>query len=187
MLEIFIPGGQEFWDDVHERFVSCDKSITLRLEHSLLSLSKWEAKWHIPFVDNKNLTFEQTLDYIRCMSVDSKINPDAFLFLTLKDIEKIKAYIDDPMSATTFGYIGTKPRRAYINNERITSEVIYYWMAASQIPFECEKWHLNRLITLIRVCSEKNDPKKKKVPPKELAQWRRAENERRRAMLNSSG
>lgn len=181
MLEIAIPGGQEYWDEDNNRFVSLEKGVTLRLEHSLLSLSKWEAKWHIPFVDNKNLTFDQTLDYIRCMSVDSKVDQNAFMFLTLKDIQKIKDYIDDPMTATTFSYFGTKKPRGKIGNERITSEILYYWMAASQIPFSCEKWHLNRLITLVRVCSEKNDPKRQKVPPKELAQWRRAENARRLA------
>lgn len=188
MLEITIPGEQELWDAGNERFIECKNNVVLRLEHSLLSLSKWEAKWHISFVDNDNLSVEQMLDYIYFMSLDSKIDPNVLLFLTEADINRIKDYIDNPMTATEFMSFGREKPGSKRNQSKITSELIYYWMIACQIPFSpCEKWHLNRLITLIRVCSEKNNPNKKKIPKRELASWYRNENERRKALMHTKG
>lgn len=157
MLEITIKGS-ELWDESTEQFVHVD-GCTLKLEHSLLSISKWESKWKKPFLtDSKKYekTQEETLDYIRCMTVYPKVDPSVYLGLTEQNIKEITDYISDPMTATTFRKTNDPPSR-----EIITSELIYYWMVALKIPFECEKWNLNRLLTLIRICGIKNRPPKK--------------------------
>lgn len=182
MLTLYIP-GQEFWDSKHEIFVTT-KPTTLTLEHSLLSLSKWEAKWCTPFLSSNNLSNEQLLDYIRCMVINPK-DPDANLFLSLSNemIEEINSYINKPMTATVFSDKNQKQSR---QREKITSELIYYWMITFNIPFECEKWHLNRLLTLIRLCSIKNTPPKK-MSKGEIYNRNQALNAARRAKLHSKG
>ena len=181
MLTIKIPITQEGWDEVKEEFVEA-KYQTLQLEHSLVSLSKWESKWKKPFFSKKGMTTEETLDYIKFMTVSKNVDPDVYDHLSRENIEEVMAYIDDPMTATTFSNDG----KSGSNREVITSELIYYWMIASNIPFECQKWHLNRLITLIRVCSIKNNPPKKRSK-RDIMSQNAALNAARRKQMNTKG
>ena len=164
MLVLDIP-GQEFWDEKKEQFVSMNPT-TLKLEHSLISLSRWEAKWHKPFLNEKTeKSVEETLDYIRCMTLNPNVDPEVYTRITTDMVNTITEYIHDPMTATWFSKEDDNPP----SREIVTSEVVYYWMVALNIPFECQKWHLNRLLTLIRVCNAKNQPPKKHSK-KEIAQ-----------------
>ena len=155
MLQITIP-GREYYDEVKEEFVNT-KEQTLQLEHSLVSLSKWESKWCKVFLSKQEKTNEETLDYIKCMTLTQNVNPEIYKYLTEENIEQINSYIEAPMTATYF----SKDEKGGQSREQITSELIYYWMISLNIPFECQKWHLNRLLTLIRVCNIKNQPPKK--------------------------
>lgn len=183
MLQITIPETKELWDEKRQEFVSMPE-VTLHLEHSLISLSKWESKWHKSFFTKEEMTNEQTLDYIRCMTLSPKNLPiDVYYRLSQKNVDDILAYINDPMTATTFN---EKDDKKGFGKERITSELIYYWMIALQIPVEFEKWHLNRLITLIRVCEIKNTPPKK-MSKREIMSRNAALNAARRKQLGSKG
>lgn len=181
MLTITVPIGPERWDEEKREFVE-PKSQTLQLEHSLVSLSKWESKWQKPFYSKKDMSNEETLDYIKCMTLTKNVDPDVYNHLTQENIKTILDYIGNPMTATTFG----KETNVGNNREVITSELIYYWMIASNIPFECQKWHLNRLITLIRVCSIKNAPPKKRSK-RDIMSRNAALNAARRKQFNSNG
>ena len=180
MLTLELP-EREYFDEETERFGRI-KATTLKLEHSLISISKWEAKWHISFFDSEKTT-EQTLDYIRCMVANMEIPEDSkiFNFLAKEDIEKINNYINDPMTATTIKDDGKHGR-----GQKITSELIYCWMVQYNIPSQYEKWHINRLIMLIRVCSEENKPKKK-MSRREIMAQNKARNAARRAKLGTRG
>lgn len=179
MLQIRIPAVDQ-WDEVNEEFVSTKEQI-LTLEHSLVSISKWESKWQKPFLRKTPKTFEETVDYVRCMNMTQNVNPKVFSFLTVENMQQINAYIESPMSATT---IRESPGRK--GGEEVTSELIYYWMVAHGIPFECQKWHLNRLLTLIRICNIKNQPTKKQSR-REILSQNAALNAARRKQLNSRG
>ena len=180
MLQITIPATEQFNEETNE-FVTT-KAQTLQLEHSLISLSKWESKWCKSFIDSKNKTNEETLDYVRCMTLTSNVKPEVYQCLTPQNIADINAYIDAPMTATVFNDMGDKGGKKDV----ITSELIYYWMIANNIPFECEKWHLNRLITLIRVCNIKNTPPKK-MNKRDIMSRNAALNAARRQKMNSRG
>ena len=179
MLQITVP-AKEFFDERTETFVM-SKECTLNLEHSLLSISKWESKWCKPFLSkNKNdvRTEEELLDYIRCMTLNKNVPDIVYNALTKQNIIEIRKYIENPSTATT---VNIKNRGG---REIVTSELIYYWMITYQIPFECEKWHINRLMTLIRVCTAKNT-KDKPGRPDLLA--RKKLNDARRAAARSKG
>lgn len=180
MLTITIP-AREMFDDRTQTFLST-KEQTLQLQHSLVSLSKWESKWHKPFLAKQDKTNEELTDYIRCMTVTQNVDPVVYNGLTKKNIDEIKAYIDDPMTATTFHNI---PQNGN-NGELPTSELIYYWMISHNIPMECQKWHLNRLLTLIRICNVKNAPAKK-MNRKDVINRYAALNAARRNKMNSKG
>lgn len=180
MLQIEVPGG-EFWDEEHGQFI-ITKSTTLVLEHSLVSLSKWESKWCKPFINKDDKTIEETLDYIKCMTLTQNVDPNVYLALSHDNIEKIKEYINHPHTATTVRENPNAPK----NREIITSELIYYWMITLNIPLECQKWHLNRLLTLIKVCSVKNAPPQK-MSQRQLLSRNAALNAARRQKLHSSG
>lgn len=186
MLPITIPEVEmmELWDSKNEIFVYSKphKAQTLQLEHSLVSLSEWESKWHKPFLDKSEKTTEETLDYIRCMTLTPNVDPDVYKHLTSENFKQINDYIENPMTATTF----REDRASSVNREKITSELIYYWMVTLNIPFECENWHLNRLLTLIRVCNVKNQPPKK-MSKREIMSRNAALNAARRKQLNSRG
>ena len=156
MLPIVVK-GRELFDERTETFIET-KDTTLHLEHSLMSLAKWESKWHKPFLDEKTeKTNEEMKDYIRCMTITQNVDPMVYESLTQKNIKEIRDDIDDPMTATWFN--DKKPTQG--RKKPVTAELIYYWMITLEIPFECEKWHLNRLLTLIRVCNIEGSPKSK--------------------------
>lgn len=180
MLKIAIPLKEEEWDGLNEIFIEPCYEI-LQLEHSLVSISKWESKWCKPFLNQKKTT-EETIDYIKCMTLTPKVDPDVYNHLSKKNIEEINNYIEAPMTATTF----SNDKNGGRNKEVITSEIIYYYMLAFNIPFECQKWHLNRLLTLIRVCSIKNNPGKK-MSKREIMDRNAALNAARRKQFNSKG
>lgn len=171
MLELHIE-GKESWDEDKNEFVYSD-SYDLKLEHSLVSISKWEAKYHKSFINTKDKTLEQTLDYISMMVIGKAPDPVVFKSLTKENITEIERYINDPMTATTFSKEDEKEIAAKTNNSKfVTSEEIYYWMTAQNIPFTCERWHINRLITLVKLCAIFNKPKdnkKKKMTSSDLA------------------
>lgn len=187
MLELVVH-GRELFDESTCSFYNEGPDVTIRLEHSLLSLTKWESKWHKPFLSmtdlaqKKELTNEMVLDYFNCMSLDGPISLSVLERLTDADIQTINDYIANPMTATWFSNTGPKTGK----KEIVTSELIYYWMISFGIPFECEKWHLNRLMTLIRVCNEKNAPPKK-MSKSELMARNRALNKARRAKHGTKG
>lgn len=181
MLTITIPGDEQ-WDEVNEVYVYPDEQ-TLVLEHSLVSLSKWESKWRKPFLSTIELTPEETIDYVKCMTITKNVKPEVYNRLTNDHMKQIHDYIAAPMTATTFAKEEGKGR---MKGKIITNEVLYYYMTALHIPFECEKWHLNRLITLIRVCNEESQPKKKRTR-RDIAAEQMALNAKRRAMANSKG
>lgn len=178
MLELVI--GDEFYDEEKEEFV-LQNCVTLQLEHSLVSLSKWESKYEKPFLSSSEKTDEEMLWYIEAMSLNGKIPPGVFPRLASKHVDAIDAYINAKMTATWFPE--EKPSRAA---EIITAELVYYWMIALQIPVECQNWHFNRLLTLIRVCNIKNSPEKK-LSPAEVAARNRTLNAERKAKLGTTG
>lgn len=180
MLEITIP-AVELWDETNQQFITTITQ-TLQLEHSLVSLSKWEAKWNKPFLTEKKKTIDETIDYIRCMTLTRNVNPIVYNGLTQENIDQITKYINAPMTATTFSYI--ENRRT--DREQITAELIYYWMIALNIPFECQKWHLNRLLTLIKVCNIKNQPPKK-MSTRAVMSRNSSLNAARRKQFNTKG
>lgn len=159
------------------------KPIKLEMEHSLLSLENWEAKWRKSFMQNKDkLSIEEMRDYFRCMTITKNVPSIVYDTLSQEEVDTIIDYINNPMTATWF----SEDKSSKPNREIITAELIYYWMIAQNIPFECRKWHLNKLLTLIQVCSIKNAPEKK-MSPKDAAAQRQALNAARRAKYNSKG
>lgn len=182
MLQIAVPISKEGWDEVKEEFVE-PKVQMLQLEHSLVSLSKWESKWCKSFFSKKEKTYEETIDYIRCMTITQNVKPEVYECITAENVKEINDYILAPMTAT---YFSNEQQQGKINGETITSELIYYWMVASNIPFECQKWHLNRLLTLIRVCSIKSQPPKS-MSQKQIMSRNAALNAARRKQLGTRG
>lgn len=180
MLQLTIP-ATELWDESNEMFLYTEEQ-TLELEHSLVSLSKWEAKWHKPFLTKENKTIEETIDYIKCMTLTENVDETVYRLLNNEHLKKINEYIEDPMSATTIKEL----QRGKRNGEQVTSELIYYWMTALNIPVEYERWHLNRLLTMIRVCNIKNQPPKK-MGKRAVMNQNRALNEARRQQYNTKG
>lgn len=180
MLLITIPATEQ-WDEVKQEFINT-KEQTLQLEHSLVSLSKWESKWRKPFLTKDEKTDEETIDYIKCMTITQNVDPNVYNFIPNEIREQINRYIESPMTATWFN----KEKTGKSSSEQITSELIYYWMISLNIPFECQKWHLNRLLTLVRVCNVKNQPPKKKSR-REIMSRNAALNASRRKRLNSKG
>lgn len=179
----------ELWDDDKEEFVYLDET-DLVIEHSLYSIRLWEEKYHKPFMVEKNKTNEELIDYIRMMTLNSyEVDPSVYLKLTPKVFKEIDEYMKDPMTATTFSKEQERELAKGGYNEFVTAEIVYFWMTAQNIPFECERWHINKLITLVKVCSIKNKPedkKNKKLTSTQLAA-RRAEMEARRAKYNTNG
>ena len=180
MLEITIPARELFNESTNEFIIV--KEQTLRLEHSLVSLSKWESRWCKPFFSKQNKTYEETIDYVKCMTITQNVDPDIYKYLTNKNIMEVNAYIDNPMTATTFSEQG----KGKGSNEQITSELIYYWMVTFNIPFECQKWHLNRLLTLVKVCEIKNQPQKK-MSKRDIMSRNAQLNAARKKQLNTKG
>lgn len=182
MLPLVVELTSECWDEDNEVFVPA-KTVTLQLEHSLVSIKKWESKWKRSFLSSKKeLTIEESIDYIRCMTLTQHVDPQVYRRLSQQNIDEVTEYIRDSMTATTFNDGNSKKGK----NEIITAEVIYCWMFSLGIPIECQKWHLNQLISLIRVCSIKNAPPTKVNKADQAAQYA-ALNAARRKQLNSKG
>jgi len=179
MLKLIIPSAQ-FYDEKNNEFIYTKEHV-LQLEHSLVSISKWESKWGKPFLSKNEQTFEESVDYIRCMTITQNVPPDIYKLITNDHINQVATYIAAPMTATTI-----RQNTGASNNEPITAEIIYYCMIAQNIPIEFQKWHLNRLITLINVCNIKNTPSKK-MSKGELAERHRTLNETRKKALNTNG
>ena len=171
MLQITIPASEKF-DERTQEFVYT-KEQTLQLEHSLVSLSKWESKWCKCFYSKQAKTYEETLDYIKCMTITQNVDPEVYNNLTQENLEQINKYIEAPMTATYFA----EDRNGKYSREQITS---------LNIPFECQKWHLNRLLTLVRVCNVKNQPPKK-MSKSQIMSRNAALNAARRKQYNTKG
>lgn len=179
-ITITVPAS-DFFDPLRNRFINT-KTTILTFEHSLISISKWESKWHVPFLSTTKKTEEQAIDYYRCMCLTKDVDPNVFYALTSDNAKKVADYISDPMTAKKFK---TKERKP--SNEIVTSDLIYFWMTNFGIPFNpCEKWHLNRLMTLIHLASIKNSPPKK-MGKREAANQRSALNAQRKAKYHTHG
>lgn len=181
MLRITIPAIEQ-WDERKQEFINV-KEQTLQLEHSLVSLSKWESKWCKVFFSKEEKTYEETLDYIKCMTITQNVKPEVYYCLTKENIDQINQYIEAPMTAT---YFSKDKNKSGPGREQITSELIYYWMITLNIPFECQKWHLNRLLTLIQVCNIKNTPPKK-MSKRDIMSRNASLNAARRKRMGSRG
>lgn len=187
MLEIIVPKFVDVYDEKMNEFITTDET-KLQLEHSLISLKKWEQKWHKPFLGKRDeeKSYEETIDYIRCMTLNKNVNPDVYRVMGFDLIQKVIQYIEDPMTATWFNEEQLRKTQIGRNGEVITAEIIYYWMVELHIPVEFEKWHLNQLITLIKVINIKHS-KPKKMSQKEAAMQRAKINAANRAKYHSKG
>lgn len=182
MSKIITIPEQELFDAEKNEFYTI-KQTTFKIEHSLVAIAKWESKWHVAFLDeNVEKTNEMMIDYIRCMTISQNVDPKVYNFIPADVIQEINEYIRDPMTATTF----REMNKGRGSGEFVTNELVYYWMIAQNIPLECEKWHFNRLMTLIRVCSEKNSPQKK-MSKRDILNRNKALNAARRAKTGSKG
>ncbi len=180
MITVKVP-EIELYDSSSGTFINYP-SVVLRMEHSLLSISKWESKWKKPFINKVDKTDAETYDYIKCMVIGDEIDDLIIRNIPASEIARITNYISDPMTATTINNTDkSKP-----NREIITSELIYYWMIALNIPFECQHWNLNRLMTLISICNIKNSPPKKQSK-KDLMSRNAALNAARKKAMKTSG
>ena len=181
MLTIEIPLGSEGFDEETGEFIEPD-TFVLELEHSLVSLSKWESKWHRSFLSNRNLTNDETLDYIKCMTLTENVPDEVYMHLTNDNVNEINKYIEAPMTATRVPQQAGKGG----SKDTVTSELIYYWMISLQIPVEFENWHLNRLMALIQVCNFKNNPPKS-MNKRDIMSRNHALNAARRRQHNTKG
>ena len=179
MLRLTIP-GVELYDEQKEEFINT-KPRTLQLEHSLVSLAKWESAWNKPFLTTDTKTHDETIDYIRCMTITQNVQPDTYRLLTSENIKQVNEYIEAPMTATVFS-----DQQKSNSRDIVTAEIIYYWMISLNIPFECQKWHLNRLLTLVKVCNIKNQPSKK-MSRRDIINRNKALNQTRKAAMNTKG
>lgn len=187
MLTITVP-SIELFDDATQTFTTT-KEVTITLEHSLISLSKWESRWKKPFLkENDTKTKEEVIDYIRCMTITQNVSDDTYFAIAVNSsiCEEIQNYINDPMTATTFS---NKNPHAAKSTQIVTSELIYYWMIQLNIPVEFQKWHLSRLLTLIKICEIKNASANgsKNMSKSAIRNRNRALNAQRKARLGTSG
>lgn len=177
--------GYELWNDNTETFLPEIKNQIITLEHSLVSLAKWECKWNKSYLSTKKKTREEMIDYIKCMTLTQNVDPEIYLRISGKNIKDVNDYISLPMTAAIFN---EKENKTSNKGKQITAETIYWWMTLNNIPFDpCQKWHLNRLLALIRFCNIENNPNKKKMSQSEVYRSNSALNAARRKALNSTG
>ena len=180
MLKIIVPPREGF-DNSRQEFINFPGQA-LQLEHSLVSISKWESKFHKPFLGKDQKTEQELIFYVKCMTITQNVSDEVYTFLTKENFTEINNYIGDSMTATWF----SNQDKGKHSSEQITSELIYYWMISCNIPFECQRWHLNRLMTLIRVCNAKNG-QQKKMSKRDTLKHNASLNAARRAKFNSRG
>ena len=180
MLTIIVP-GLELFNNETQKFTRTEE-LLLELEHSLVSLSKWESKWNIPFLGRDQKTNEQIIDYVKLMTLN-EVSDDVFLRLSEDNYNQINEYVNSKQTATWFREESNRP----VNREIITAEIIHYWMISLQVPQEYQYWHINKLFTLIRVLNQKNQPKKKQGMTQSAAAQRRALNEARQRQYGTTG
>ena len=178
MLKLTIPTC-ELYDEEKSMFINIPER-TLSFEHSLASISQWESKWHIPFLDSKDKTIEQRNYYYWCMCLDV-VELEDIRHIPYEQMKQIDEYIEDPMTAT---WINDRNKRR--SNRIITAELVYCWMFNLNIPLECEKWNFNKLCTLIKVCNLENSPPQKMGKQEVLNTYRNL-NAARKAKLNTKG
>lgn len=184
MITINIPETSESWDPVKEEFVS-GKAYTLKLEHSLISLQLWESKWKKPFLGSEKSN-DEIMDYIKCMTINKDVPDEAYERIPIQEIVRINEYISDPMTATViYDKKPNRNRKTGGSKGAVTAEKIYYWMISCNIPPEYRKWHLNQLMTLIRVFDVENS--NEKMTKTDSAEWRRQQNAARRKALHTKG
>lgn len=181
MLRVVVK-GDEFFDQETEKFINTDDYV-LDLEHSLVAISKWEAKYEITFLSKREKTAEQTRYYIKCMSLSGNIPDEVLDRLSMDNVKQIREYITSKQSATRFTQM---PNHAP-SREKVTSELIYYWMIAMQIPWEAQHWHIERLLTLIDLCQRKNNTGNRKMNKSDMIRHRNAINAQRRQQYGTSG
>ena len=190
MLRVEIPEQKDIFDESTQMFLPETKKTVLNLEHSLIAISKWESKWKVPYLDpNIKKSHDMEIDYIKCMTINNNlIDPNVYNAIPISIYKQILDYIADPMTATQFKSTNNvKKRGSSITGEKIiTSELLYYYMIANNIPSEYEKWHVSRLMVLIRICGIKNGPVKKKSKQEIISENDRI-NEERRKQLHSTG
>lgn len=190
MLRVEIPEQKDIFDENTQMFLPETKKTVLNLEHSLIAISKWESKWKVPYLDPSiKKSHEMEIDYIKCMTINNNlIDPNIYNVIPMPIYKQILDYIADPMTATQFKSTNNvKKRGSSITGEKIiTSELLYYYMIANNIPSEYEKWHVSRLMVLIRICGIKNGPVKKKSKQEIISENDRI-NEERRKQLHSTG
>lgn len=180
MLHISVP-PVDMWDERSQTFLTFEGQ-ELILEHSLISISKWESKFLKPYLTKDKKTDEELLYYIKCMTINTNVKALTYTCLTRENLIEIKNYIESPMTATTF----KEDKNRQHSSEIITSELIYYWMIANQIPIECERWHINRLLTLIKICGVKNQPSKKRSSS-DIVRDQASLNAQRKKMMGTKG
>lgn len=181
MLKLIV-GEQELYDNEQNVFVTL-QPVEITLVHSLVSISKWESKHQISFLSSKDKTTEHIQDYIKCMAVNDDVTDELISRFSQDNYTAVGDYIKDKFSATRFMEMpGKTPGR-----EKVTSELIYYWMIALEIPWEAQYWHLNRLLTLIEVCQRKNSHKNGKMSKSDMVRQRQQMNAARRGRTGSMG
>lgn len=174
-LLLKIKANDNIWDPVSRRFLDV-KDTNLELKHSLYSIRMWEAKWKKPFLQmERALTTDQFIDYLKCMTITRNVSDDVYYAITTEQVKDIYAYMEDSKTATWFREEEKKKK----DEEIITAERVYSWMRKLNIPFECEKWHLSQLMTLIHVAVEDDKPEEEKKIDADFYRKRKAENERR--------
>lgn len=181
MLTIVVP-ETEYFDETTNEFIVVPETL-LNLEHSLVSLSKWESKWEKPFLTSTEKTDEEAVSYIKFMTIDENVPQEVYRRLTRSNLKDVQEYIEAKMTATTFVEL---PGKGKVSSEIVTAELIYFWMITFKIPFECQHWHLNRLTTLIKVCERKNQPSKK-MSKSDIAARYRELNAKRKAQYGTTG
>lgn len=181
MLEIVVESA-EFYQPSINKFITIPE-CTLTLEHSLISIAKWESKWKTPYFNDKPKSMKQHLDYIRCMTIGNVKEPHVYEALTPENLKQIQDYMEDPMTATTFT---NRQKQQKGRSETLTAELLYARMCTYGIPFECQKWHINKLLTLIKVCDLQNSPRDK-MSKKETSMYNAEQNAARRAKYNTRG
>lgn len=179
MLEITVE-PLEFYDEIREEFINTKRTV-LRLEHSLVSISKWETIYKKPFLTKDEKTIDEFLDYIKCMTITQNVDPNVYYALTEDQLLQVNSYIGESFTATWFREEKHPPSK-----QIVTSELVYYWMTSYNIPWEAAKWHFSRLMTLIRIFNVKSQPDKKMSKTAAMRQ-QRSLNAARRAKSGSRG